>query len=88
MTHVMHRQIGKDYPIAVRGEGVHIYDSTDKQYIDASGGAAVSCLGHGHKDVIDAMKAQLDKIEFAHTSFFTPPALEELADELAANAPA
>jgi adenosylmethionine-8-amino-7-oxononanoate aminotransferase len=83
----MHRQIGKDYPIAVRGEGVHIYDSTDKQYIDASGGAAVSCLGHGHKDVIDAMKAQLDKLEFAHTSFFTTPALEELADDLAAHAP-
>ncbi|MBS0534771.1 MAG: aspartate aminotransferase family protein [Proteobacteria bacterium] len=87
MTHVMHRQIGKDYPVAVRGEGVHIYDSTGKQYIDASGGAAVSCLGHGHKDVIDAIKTQLDKIEFAHTSFFTTPALEELADDLAAHAP-
>ncbi len=88
MTHVMHRQIGKDYPLAVRGEGVHIYDSTGKQYIDASGGAAVSCLGHGHRDVIDAMKAQLDQLEFAHTSFFTTPALEELADDLAAHAPA
>jgi adenosylmethionine-8-amino-7-oxononanoate aminotransferase len=88
MTHVLHRQIGKDYPVAVRGEGVHIYDSTGKQYIDASGGAAVSCLGHGHREVIDAMKAQLDRIEFAHTSFFTNPALEELADELAAHAPA
>ena len=87
MTHVMHRQIGKAYPVAVHGEGVHIYDSTGKQYIDASGGAAVSCLGHGHKDVIDAMKAQLDKLEFAHTSFFTTPALEELADDLAAHAP-
>ncbi len=87
MTHVMHRQIGKDYPVAVRGEGVHIYDSTGKQYIDASGGAAVSCLGHGHKDVTEAIRAQLNALEFAHTSFFTTPALEALADDLAAHAP-
>ncbi|MDO9414083.1 MAG: aspartate aminotransferase family protein [Pseudolabrys sp.] len=87
MTHVLHRLIGHDYPVAVRGEGVHIYDSTGKQYLDATGGAAVSCLGHAHPDVINAMKAQLDKIEFAHTSFFTTPVLEGLADDLAAHAP-
>jgi adenosylmethionine-8-amino-7-oxononanoate aminotransferase len=87
MTHVLHRQIGHDYPVAVRGEGVYIYDDTGKQYLDATGGAAVSCLGHTHPDVVAAMKAQLDKLEFAHTSFFTTPALEGLADDLAAHAP-
>ena len=87
MTHVLHRMIGHDYPVAVRGEGVYIYDDTGKQYLDATGGAAVSCLGHTHPDVVAAMKAQLDKIEFAHTSFFTTPGLEGLADALAAHAP-
>ena len=87
MTHVLHRQIGHDYPVAVRGEGVYIYDDTGKQYLDATGGAAVSCLGHTHPDVVAAMKAQLDRLEFAHTSFFTTPALESLADDLAAHAP-
>lgn len=88
MTHVLHRQIGKDYPVAVRGEGVHIYDSTGKQYIDASGGAAVSCLGHSHLDILAAMREQLDRLEYAHTSFFTTRVAEELADDLAAHAPA
>ena len=78
MTHVLHRMIGHDYPVAVRGEGVYIYDDTGKQYLDATGGAAVSCLGHAHPDVVAAMKAQLDKIEFAHTSFFTTPAARRL----------
>ena len=87
MTHVLHRSIAHHYPTAASGAGIVIRDAAGKDYIDASGGAAVSCLGHGHKDVIDAMKAQLDKLEFAHTSFFTTPALEELADDLAAHAP-
>jgi adenosylmethionine-8-amino-7-oxononanoate aminotransferase len=87
MTHVLHRLIGHDYPVAVRGEGVYIYDDTGKQYLDATGGAAVSCLGHTHKDVLAAMRAQLDKLEYAHTSFFTTPVLEGLADDLAAHAP-
>ncbi len=61
---------------------------TGKDYIDASGGAAVSCLGHSHPDVIGAMRAQLDKLEYAHTSFFTTQVAEELADDLVAHAPA
>src|SRR5262249_19321023 len=56
-------------------------------YIDASGGAAVSCLGHSHPDVLAAMRAQLDQLEYAHTSFFTSQAAEDLADDLVAHAP-
>ncbi len=84
MPHILHRQIGHDYPVAGRGEGVHIYEDIGKQYFDATGGGAVSCLGHARPDVIAAMKTQLDKIEFAHTSSFTTPALEDLATDLAA----
>ena len=87
MTHVLHRQIGHDYPVATSGRGIFIRDAAGKDYIDASGGAAVSCLGHSHPDVLAAMRAQLDQLEYAHTSFFTTRVAEELADDLVAHAP-
>jgi adenosylmethionine-8-amino-7-oxononanoate aminotransferase len=87
MTRVLHRQIDQPYPVAARGEGVYIYDSAGKAYIDASSGAAVSCLGHSHPDVLAAMHFQLDRLAYAHTSFFTTQAAEELADELVSHAP-
>src|ERR1700731_659231 len=87
MTHVLHRSIAHRYPTAVSGRGIFIRDADGKDYLDASGGAAVSCLGHSHPDIIAAMRAQLDKLEYAHTSFFPTEAAEELADDLAAHAP-
>jgi adenosylmethionine-8-amino-7-oxononanoate aminotransferase len=88
MTHILHRTIKHDLPVAVSGSGVTITDANGRAYIDASGGAAVSCLGHGHADVIAAMHAQIDRIAYAHTSFFTTAVAEELADVLVASAPA
>ncbi len=88
MTHILHRQIGHRYPIAASGQGAVIRDSEGKEYIDASGGAAVSCLGHSHPEVLAAMRAQLDTLAYAHTSFFTTQVAEELADDLVAHAPA
>jgi adenosylmethionine-8-amino-7-oxononanoate aminotransferase len=70
-SHVLHRHCHFEKPMAVSGEGCYITDHLGKQYLDGSGGAAVSCLGHGDKDVTEAMKAQLDQIAFAHTGFFT-----------------
>jgi adenosylmethionine-8-amino-7-oxononanoate aminotransferase len=87
MTPILHRSIAHSYPVAARGQGIHIWDATGKQYIDASGGAAVSCLGHGHPDVLAAMHAQLDKLAYAHTSFFTTQVAEELGQDLVAHAP-
>jgi adenosylmethionine-8-amino-7-oxononanoate aminotransferase len=86
-SHILHRAINHTYPVAVGGEGIHIIDATGKRYIDASGGAAVSCLGHGHPDITRAMHEQADKLAFAHTSFFTTEPAEMLADELIAGAP-
>jgi adenosylmethionine-8-amino-7-oxononanoate aminotransferase len=74
-------------PVAVHGRGVELFDADGKSYIDASGGAAVSCLGHGHPDVLAALHAQLDKLAYAHTGFFTSDAAEALADRLVADAP-
>jgi adenosylmethionine-8-amino-7-oxononanoate aminotransferase len=87
MTHILHRQTSQTYPVASTGRGVIIRDSAGKEYIDASSGAAVSCLGHSHPDVLAAMHAQLDKLAYAHTSFFTTQVAEELSDELVAHAP-
>lgn len=88
MTHILHRQINHDYPVAVSGSGIFLRDADGKQYIDASGGAAVSCLGHSHPDVLAALRGQLDHLEYAHTSFFTTRVAEELADDLVGHAPA
>ena len=87
-THVLHRHIHHAYPIAVAGEGVHVIDREGKRYIDASGGAAVSCLGHGHPAIGAAMKAQIDTLAFAYGQFFSTDVAEELADTLIADAPA
>ena len=73
--------------MAVSGTGITLTDAQGNTYIDASGGAAVSCLGHGHPDVRAAMHAQIDEIAYAHTSFFTTRVAEELADTLVATAP-
>jgi adenosylmethionine-8-amino-7-oxononanoate aminotransferase len=87
MSHVFYRQPKHDYPIAVRGEGTLIIDRDGNRYLDASGGAAVSCLGHDHPRVIEAIRAQVARLAYAHTSFFTSEPAEALADHLIARAP-
>jgi adenosylmethionine-8-amino-7-oxononanoate aminotransferase len=88
MTHILHRLANAEMPVAVGGRGVELFDSSGKSYIDASGGAAVSCLGYGHPDVLAALHKQLDTLAYAHTSFFTSDVAERLADRLIADAPA
>ena len=69
MSHVFPRNSNALPPIGLRGDGVYLIDADGKHYFDGSGGAAVSCLGHSYRDVIDAIKTQLDSMAFAHTSF-------------------
>src|SRR3546814_4166944 len=87
MTHVINRKPKQHLNLAVRGQGIELFDQNGKGYIDASGGAAVSCLGHGHPVVIQAIKDQLDKVAYAHSSFFTTQVTEDLADFLQQRAP-
>ena len=87
MSHVFHRSTRGTLPEAVSGAGITLTDAAGKTYIDASGGAAVSCLGHNHPRVVQALKDQLDHLDFAHTAFFTTPVAEALADRLIALAP-
>lgn len=77
--HVFHRSTAARPPLAVRGEGIHLIDEQGRRYIDACGGAAVSCLGHGHPEVVAAMSEQAARLEYIHTGFFTTDVAEKLA---------
>ncbi len=87
MSHIIHRSLSFTPPVAVAAQGAYITDISGKRYLDASGGAAVSCLGHAHPDVLAAMHRQIDTLAYAHTGFFTSEAAESLADQLVRTAP-
>lgn len=87
MSHVFGRNARTDLPVAVSGEGCYLIDRDGKRYLDGSGGAAVSCLGHSNDEVKEAIKQQLDALAFAHTGFFTSEPAEALADKLIKHAP-
>jgi adenosylmethionine-8-amino-7-oxononanoate aminotransferase len=87
VSHVFPRHTKTEQPTVAGGKGCYLFDTAGREYLDASGGAAVSCLGHGDREVIEAIKQQLDTIAFAHTSFFTSRPAEVLADLLIENAP-
>jgi adenosylmethionine-8-amino-7-oxononanoate aminotransferase len=86
-SNIFPRHTSYDLPYAVRGDGCYIIDKNDKRYLDASGGAAVSCLGHSDITVRNAIIEQTEKLAFAHTSFFTSDPAEKLANLLAENSP-
>ena len=77
--HVFHRTTAESLPVAVGGKGIFLTDAGGRRYVDACGGAAVSCLGHGHPVVLRAMDAQARRVEYVHTGFFTTEAAEQLA---------
>jgi len=88
VSRILHRSSRVSYPVVVAGDGCYLIDANGKRYLDGSGGAAVSCLGHSDRAVVDAIKAQLDRMPYAHTTFFSSEPAEALADELVRHAPA
>lgn len=87
MSRVFPRHTRTDLPVVSAGQGCYLVAESGDRYLDGSGGAAVSCLGHSDPDVTDAIKQQLDRVAFAHTGFFTSAPAEELAELLVAHAP-
>jgi adenosylmethionine-8-amino-7-oxononanoate aminotransferase len=79
---VLRRSFRKTFPSAVRGEGVYVWDSEGKRYLDFSGSAAVNFIGHGVPEISAAMAEQAKQLEFVHTSQFTTPVAEAYAQEL------
>jgi adenosylmethionine-8-amino-7-oxononanoate aminotransferase len=86
-SHIFGRSTKGALPVAVAGEGCYLIDAEGRRYLDGSGGAAVSCLGHSNTAVRAALHGQIDQLAFAHTGFFTSEPAEKLADRLIANAP-
>jgi adenosylmethionine-8-amino-7-oxononanoate aminotransferase len=87
MSHILHRRVGARPDVAVGGEGLMLTLADGRQILDASGGAAVACLGHGHRRVAEAVAAQVQRLAYAHTGFFTSEPAEALADILLHDTP-
>ncbi|HML13735.1 MAG TPA: aspartate aminotransferase family protein [Xanthobacteraceae bacterium] len=86
-SRLLHRNLREDPPVAVGGHGAWLIDAQGREVLDGSGGAAVSCLGHQHPRVLEALASQAQTLAYAHTSFFTTEVAEALADELVGHEP-
>jgi len=86
-SRLLHRNLREDPPFAVGGHGVWLVDAHGREVLDGSGGAAVSCLGHQHPRVLEALASQAKRLAYAHTSFFTTEVAEALADDLVGHEP-
>ncbi len=86
-SRVLHRSLRETPPIAIGGEGVWLIAEDGRRVLDASGGAAVSCLGHQHPRILEAMARQASKLAYAHTAFFSSEPAEALADHLVGSEP-
>src|SRR6202158_5791179 len=87
LSRVLHRRLRETPPIAVGGDGVWLIAEDGRRVLDASGGAAVSCLGHQHPRVLEAISRQASKLAYAHTAFFSSEPAEALADRLVGDEP-
>jgi adenosylmethionine-8-amino-7-oxononanoate aminotransferase len=80
LTNVIYRDLHKHYPTVVRGEGIYLYDADGRRYIDGSGGsAAVTAIGHGVPEVVEAIARQAATLAYAPTHAFSTEAIEECA---------
>src|SRR5215471_9975310 len=87
LSRVLHRSLRETPPKAVGGEGVWLIAEDGRRILDASGGAAVSCLGHQHPRVLKAISRQASQLAYAHTAFFSSEPAESLADHLLGHEP-
>ncbi|MBI4785954.1 MAG: aspartate aminotransferase family protein [Chloroflexi bacterium] len=86
-SHVFYRYHRRKLPTIAHGQAIYLWDATGKRYIDASGGAVVVNIGHGVKEIADALRDQAARVGYAHATMFTSPAVEQLADRLAERLP-
>jgi hypothetical protein len=87
-TRVLPLELDRPYPVLVRGQGVWVEDAGGRRYLDAmSGGSMAATLGHGRTDIIEAARAQAERLAYVHNERLTNPAQEKLARELVEVAP-
>ncbi len=78
---------GWTFPRAVRGEGAFVWDETGRRLIDAAGGAIVVGIGHGVREVADAIGDQARQLAYVHGTELTSEPVEQLAAALATRVP-
>ena len=85
---VFYRDVLKQwYPTIDRGEGIYLYDTSGKRYVDACAGAVVVSIGHGVREVVEVMAKQAQKVCYAFIGEFTSPWQEKLASQVIALSP-
>ncbi len=87
VSHIFHRDWSRNYPVADRGEGIYIFDESGRRYIDAVGGVHVVTIGHGVREVADAMAQQAMRLAFPYSGSFSTRAELELAERVTGLAP-
>ncbi|MCP3102494.1 aspartate aminotransferase family protein [Myxococcus sp. K15C18031901] len=85
--HVLLRNLARDFPVVTHGQGVYLFDTTGKRYLDASAGALVASVGHGNREVVDRIAEQLGRVAYVNGTHFTTEVTELLATRLCALAP-
>ena len=85
--HVFYRAMEHAYPLIDHGQGVYLFDTDGRRYLDASGGPLVVNIGHGVRAVAEAMAAQAARAAYVHGSLFSTPVLEAYSRRLAAHVP-
>ena len=84
---VLYSVIEKEYPEVDYGEGMYIYDTKGKKYLDCAAGIAVVNIGHGVKEITDRMASQAQKVCFVYGGTFTSAPRRRLAEKIIAMAP-
>ena len=83
---VLLRNLHRNYPVVSHGEGVYLFDTKGKRYLDAAGGALVASCGHGVAEIADAIAAQLKRVGYVNGTQFTSEVMEAFATRLAEKA--
>jgi adenosylmethionine-8-amino-7-oxononanoate aminotransferase len=81
--HVFYRYMKHPRPKIAYGEGIYLYDESGKRYIDGSGGPFVVNVGHGRKEVVEAMTQQAQSVAYVHANMFTSEPIEQYSAKLA-----
>ena len=70
-SHLLPRAFGQTFPVIVRAEGIRLWDADGNEYIDGTSGAiSVASVGHGRREVADAMHAQVMRMDYVHDNEF------------------
>ncbi len=85
--HTFYRRMDHPHPVIARGEGVYLFDTDGRKYLDASGGPVLVNVGHGVDEVIEAMAVQARQAAYVHATMFTSQAVEDYSEALAGVTP-